>query len=420
MSRFSSVLMVLSLPLSLPAFAQNLVPNATFPSNVSGWTATAGATVAWAARDASGSASSGSALVTNASANASTMAGGRLCVASGPGSYTGRTRAWIPSGQPRTGFLNLTFISYASPGCAGSPIKTSVVPGGSQTDRWLAISGAYVPPATVQSTAVILEIAKSQAGGQLQAYFDDVVLTRSAPATLTVPAAASIHGSGGTFFHSDLWVVNRSHAYPQTLTATYRCFSGQNCGSATQSFVLSPRQSILYSDVVGSGLFHAAETAGAIELTYEATVGHVTAGSRVYTPSLPSPTKGASIPALPSSEARKRTLFPGLASNGGNLSGGFRSNAGVYNPNDSSAIVTFTIYNGATGTILGAPLTRTWGAHEAYQVNDIFAAVGAGASVTTNAYLVVSSTVPVFPHVTVIDNQSGDSSFVSASDDEAP
>lgn len=42
----------------------------------------------------------------------------------------------------------------------------------------------------------------------------------------------------------------------------------------------------------------------------------------------------------------------------------------------------------------------------------------AGTAVTTNAYLVVVSDGPVFPYVTVIDNQSGDSVFLPASDDE--
>ena len=82
--------------------------------------------------------------------------------------------------------------------------------------------------------------------------------------------------------------------------------------------------------------------------------------------------------------------------------------------------MTFTLYNGATGAVIGSPLTRTWGAQEAYQINDIFAAVGATSAVTTNAYLVVTSTAPVFPFVTVIDNQSGDSILVPASADEAP
>jgi hypothetical protein len=238
--------------------------------------------------------------------------------------------------------------------------------------------------------------------------------------TLTIPSSASIHGNGGAFFHSDLWAMNRSYANTLTVTAKYRCFTGQSCGSATKSFQLGPRQSILYTDVVGAGLFASPETAGAIELTYDALVGQLSAGSRVYTPSLPEATYGTAVPALPASEARTRTLFLSLGANGGVLTGGFRSNAGAYNPNASAVDVTFTLYNGATGTVLGVPVTRTWAANEAFQLADIFTVAGAGSSVTTNAYLVVTATAPVFPFVTVIDNKSSDSVWGVAGSDEAP
>jgi hypothetical protein len=63
--------------------------------------------------------------------------------------------------------------------------------------------------------------------------------------------------------------------------------------------------------------------------------------------------------------------------------------------------------------VLGRPYTRTWTAHEAYQLNNVFAILEAGTAVTTNTYLVVTSSAPVFPFATVIDNQSGDSVWVN-------
>jgi hypothetical protein len=260
-------------------------------------------------------------------------------------------------------------------------------------------------------------LLKNGTTGQFQASFDDVWLSPSAPTTLTIPSSASIHGKAGAFFHSDLWVLNHSSSFTQTITARYRCFVGQTCPSGTKSFLLEPRRSMQYSDVVGPGLFAAPETAGAIELTYDKGLGEVSVGSRVYTPSLPAPTNGTSVPALTSAEARTRTLFIGLGSNRGDLTSGFRSNAGAYNPSGSSASVTFTLYNGITGRVLGDPKTRTWAAYEAYQINDVFAALGASNAVTTNAYLVVTSSVPVFAFVTVIDNVSGDSVWVNGAAD---
>jgi hypothetical protein len=282
----------------------------------------------------------------------------------------------------------------------------------------MPLTHATTSPANAASATVALDVART-GGNPFQILFDDVILGRGAPTTLTIPAVASIHGNGGAFFHSDLWLVNRSDVNTLPVTARYRCFTGQTCPGAAKTIPLAPRQSAVFSDVAGT-YFGAPETAGAVELSYEATTGQLTAASRVYTPSLPAPTNGAAVPASPASDARTRALFTGLGANGGDLSSGFRSNAGAYNPSASSVAVTFTLYNGATGAVLGAPLTRTWGANEAYQISDIFSAVGAGASATTSAYLVVTSAAPVFPYVTVIDNQSGDSVWVSPSIDEAP
>lgn len=123
------------------------------------------------------------------------------------------------------------------------------------------------------------------------------------------------------------------------------------------------------------------------------------------------------IPALPQSAAKMRALFLGLAW-GGSFSTGSRSNAGAYNPNETSVDIAFTLHDG-DGTLLGT-VTRTYAPQEAYQLSpNIFDLVGAGSAVTSNAYLVVTATAPVFPYVSVVDNVSGDSSFLPASDDEA-
>ena len=81
--------------------------------------------------------------------------------------------------------------------------------------------------------------------------------------------------------------------------------------------------------------------------------------------------------------------------------------------------MTFTLY-GPDGAMRGSPVSATWAAREARQINDMFAVAGDGSDVSTDAYLVVTSSAPVFAYVTVIDNQSGDSVFVPASDDTAP
>ena len=228
--------------------------------------------------------------------------------------------------------------------------------------------------------------------------------------TITIPSVASAHGANNTFFHSDVWLGNIGFE-TLNVTARYRCWKGQNCGSGTVNFAMGPLSDKTIPDIAGT-FFGAPETAGAVELTYTTAyrVDGLTALSRVYTPSLPSPTNGAAVPALPAYAATGSAGFLGLGNNGGDRSAGFRSNAGVYNNNSLATDVAFSLYR-RDGTQIGQTVIQNWGAFEARQINDIFAAAGGSGEVTTDAYLVVTSTLPVFSFVTVIDNQTGDSIF---------
>jgi len=84
-------------------------------------------------------------------------------------------------------------------------------------------------PAVVQAMENAIGLSNVLATGSIKA---DLALTRYQLAidTATIPVVASIHGAGGSFFHSDVTVFNASGAAPADVTATYRCFSG-SCGS---------------------------------------------------------------------------------------------------------------------------------------------------------------------------------------------
>jgi hypothetical protein len=83
--------------------------------------------------------------------------------------------------------------------------------------------------------------------------------------------------------------------------------------------------------------------------------------------------------------------------------------------------VTFTLYDGLTGAQIGSPFVRVWAPFEAAQVSNVFANLGAGAVVTTNAVLVATSTGgDVFFYAATIDNVSGDSFWIIAAADEPP
>ena len=398
------------------ASADNLVANGSFTANVQGWSATADATAAWTGEDATGGSGSGSARVVNGAAAPGTIVGLSQCLAVREGQSYGwgaRVRVAAPSGV--LAFVQLSFFGGAA--CGGGELaRSSTEP--QVSTGWELVSGkATAAPAGAASARVLLAVQKADAGGTAEGLVDDAFLEGPPSSVLVIPASASIHGLNSSFFHTDLWLVNRSRTAPVTVTARFRCYLFQTCPSAAQTLAIPPRGATTLVDVVGK-FFAAPETAGAIELSWDPDLGPVTATSRTYTPSLPAPTFGTSVPALPPSEARTATLFPGLGNSGGDLSSGFRTNAGVYNPNDAPAHVTLRLYTDAGA--LGKPviLVPDLAPREARQVTDIFAAAEVSSTVTIGAYLVVESSTGVFAYVTVIDNQSGDSVFVPGSADE--
>jgi hypothetical protein len=404
------------------ATGQNLLKNPHFTTALDGWSSLDSRVVAsWSPLDSNGSASSGSVLLTQMQpAAAVNLPSFSQCILVTPGTrYTIAGRLRVPSGQAVYAFVVLYVVWYAEPSCAFPSISTE--PGvdfSGPADTWVTGSIQNVAPPTAVS-ALFLTAAGANAATTLRVYLDDLLLAPTAPVTLTIPASASIHGQNGAFFHTDLWLENRSYSYPLAVTARHHCLSGtgQVCGVNPVVTTIPPRQTVKFADALVS-LFGDPETAGAIELTYDSALGDLSAFSRVYTPSLPSPTTGAGIPALTSFDTRSRALFLATGSNGGDLRSGFRTNAGVYNPSTTTAAsATFTLY-AADGTVIGTPYTRTWQPNEAFQLNDIFGYVNAAGTVTTNATLVVTSTSPVFSYVTLIDNQSGDTTYVSSTSDE--
>ena len=406
------------------AGAQNLLTNGAFNTDVSSWTIVAtGATgvTAFSTLDAGGSAASGSMQMTNTTSVAGVNYFNRQCRTATAGTsydFGGKVRSAVGQAAA-TYYVLLNF--FDNPTCSGSGLDTGFMrldfsPAGS----WQGKSATTVAPPGTIAVSITLGNFKFPAGGSTVANFDDIFLavTGTFRTTLTVPVAASIHGAGGTFFHSDAWIFNRSYTNSTVVTLVYRCFGGVGCGTPKQ-ITLNPRETRLITDIIGT-LFGVPESGGAIEISYDTFNGPVAARTRLFTPSSP-PSYGFGVPALTPSFAASRAAFLGIAGSGASLTTGFRSNAGAYNPNAVPVTVTFTLYDGPTGAQIGSPLTRVWAPFEAAQVSNVFASLGSGAVVTTNALLVATSTGgDVFFYAATIDNVSGDSFWIIAATDEPP
>jgi plastocyanin len=233
--------------------------------------------------------------------------------------------------------------------------------------------------------------------------------------TVTLPAAASI--VGGAPFFSDVRAFNTSYTESLTVDATYRCFIGSPCpGTAPQmTFTLAPRESAAFDDIVVSA-FHEPNSAGGVEFDHSGASGQLVVTSRLFS-TFPTPTVGMFIPGLDNSAADPVTVLTSIRNRGAGA--GFRTNVGVFNPEDSAVSVTFSIFD-ANGAAVGAPVSRPVGGHSGVQVSQIFLAAGADSFATDNAVIVVSATGEVFSYAAVIDNATTDPIFVVGSQDQPP
>ncbi len=124
------------------------------------------------------------------------------------------------------------------------------------------------------------------------------------------------------------------------------------------------------------------------------------------------------VPGLTLAAAFPVTVLTSVRNGGSGA--GFRTNVGLYNPGGSSTTPIVRVYDG--GSLLGAtqlssPLAPRSGA----QISDVFAAVGASATSTANAVVVVDGQgVPLHSYAAVIDNATSDPIFVVGAEDQTP
>jgi hypothetical protein len=235
--------------------------------------------------------------------------------------------------------------------------------------------------------------------------------------SMTIPAIASAHGVAGTYFSSDIWLLNRS-TLPALFSLSYVCWgcAPSYYGRYIAEVTLASGETRQFRDAANT-LFNAPETRGAVVISQCAAgsggPAPFFASSRTYT-DVPDGhgTNGTGVPAFSNAQATQTAMFIGLASNGGDLRTGYRTNVGIMSPYATDYVpvsVQLTLRD-SSGLSLASGSVSVGGAP--VQINDVFAALGVPAMVTTNATLLMEGSQPMYPYVTVIDNQSGDSTFL--------
>jgi plastocyanin len=227
-----------------------------------------------------------------------------------------------------------------------------------------------------------------------------------------VPAVARGPGANGTFFRSDLRIVNLS-ASAASVDLTFLPSGSDNRTAQTVQLSVGGRESRDVDDVVQS-VFGVAAGIGGLRVTSSA---DLVVTSRTYTssgdPECPG-TYGQFIPALEASRAVTRGVIGHLGSSEVPVSG-FRTNIGAVNPSDASVTVVLNLRNGAGGASLG---TATLALQPFGHLQQGLASLFSVATLTSsNLFLEIDAPSAVLAYASIVDNESGDSIFITAEPD---
>jgi hypothetical protein len=249
--------------------------------------------------------------------------------------------------------------------------------------------------------------------------------TLAAANELFIPVAGSASGANGTHFQTDLNIFNNSTVgisdqsasanafvqfFPTAGTSTAQSISAQNVNALD----ISPRGTTLLRDVSSSVFGGAINGIGALRIV---STGNLFANARIYDNQILAGhgTTGQSEPGMFRSQALQQGMLVGVGvennANGINLPS-YRTNVGFLNPNDTSTTVAVELRD-SNGSLMSSRLV-TLGAWAQTQMpisgpNGLFPDV-TGNFATSSVYFL--SGMPVFAYASIIDNVSGDASFV--------
>ena len=228
-----------------------------------------------------------------------------------------------------------------------------------------------------------------------------------------VAVAGRVTNGLGQTFVTDLRIFNPSYTNPVTALIEYFPAKIGPNATATNSIAvnIAPRATAVLDDVTGAAHLNSSGTIGALRVS---SARPLAVTSRVYLDRGAAGTLGQFVPAQPRGMALRRGVLPQLA-NRADLSSGFRTNIGVFNPNLSDATVRLELRD-AAGTLVGQA-TLIVGAQSQQQNSIATYFPGVDLANANNLTLAFDASAPVFVYAAVNDNVSGDSAFVPAQPD---
>jgi hypothetical protein len=234
----------------------------------------------------------------------------------------------------------------------------------------------------------------------------------SEPHEFDIAVAGRVTNGLGQSFVTDVRVFNPSYTNAATALLEFLpARIGQNATASNSIVVDIPaRGTAVLNDVTGSAQLNVTGL-GAIRVS---SARPIAVTSRVYLDRQAQGTLGQFVPAQPRSAALRRGVMPQL-SNSGDLSQGFRTNVGFFNPTTSDVTVRLELRD-ASGALAGQS-TLILGAQSQQQNSIGTYFPGASLAAASNLTLSFDASAPIFVYSAVNDNVSGDSIFVPAQPD---
>ncbi|HEX9163943.1 MAG TPA: proprotein convertase P-domain-containing protein [Thermoanaerobaculia bacterium] len=210
----------------------------------------------------------------------------------------------------------------------------------------------------------------------------------------TIPVAGRIHGANGTFFTTDVRLLNRG-ARDTIATLIFTPDGADGRTEFTAVNVNVPEGNVVaLNDVIGDTF--GTEGIGQLEVD-----GDVIATSRTYTRNASGGTLGEFIPPVPAPGATSTVFLLRVLNNGI-----FRSNVGVAELAGNDGHVRVTFYDAATGSQIAESTQPI------QPFGHIQLAATAGTAMTATI-TVIDGNARIAGYASIIDNRTGDASFVS-------
>jgi hypothetical protein len=234
-----------------------------------------------------------------------------------------------------------------------------------------------------------------------------------------IPVAGSTAGLLGNRWKTDLNLYNTGSLGNGTSAMVQFIPTGGSVASALSASTISlPSRGAAASRDITTSMFHGINGVGALRIISS---GSVFANARVYDDQTANGkgTLGQSVPGLTRGDALRHGVLVGLTNVRGGVSGAnaidahnARTNVGFFNPNDSATTAAVEL-RGSNGEVLASRLI-TLGALMHTQMplvgaNGLFTGNDANFAGATMTFL---SGAPLFAYASIVDNVSGDASFV--------